>query len=197
MVHTKDKFIRLWEFFAWMDRARWSRDDEEYDKQIRERISKASVGVNGNELKPADIVLTHWLTCIFNYGMPAEKVRNNAFPIMAHIAYHYRKGDSCKQIIKEHIELKKSKSNVRKKNFEFHVGQKSRFRHRFGRKGRLKKRVERTLLELEAYDRNLVTFMLEKSKNSPDEKWVRDVYCALYKLTYGNARKIDDWHKRT
>ena len=37
--------------------------------------------------------------------------------------------------------------------------------------------------------------MLEKSKNSPDDRWVRDVYCALYELTY--AEENYRWHKRT
>lgn len=196
-MKTEDMFIRLWEFFAWMDKARWMEDDVEYDKRMRKMISRAHVGVDGNELKPADMVLAHWLTYIFDYQMPAERVVwNEAFPIMAHIAYRYRKGDSCEQIIRGHIKLVKSRSNVEKENFEFCAGQSS-FTHRFGRKDRLDKCIERTLSGLETYDRNLVTFMLEKSRNSPADKWVRDVYCALYELTYRNTEEIYYWHKRT
>jgi hypothetical protein len=197
LVNIENKFITLWEFFAWMDKARWMEDDEECDKRMREMVNRARVGIKGNDLEPADMILAHWLTYIFDYGMRAERiVWNNAFPIMAHIAYHYRKGDPCKQIIREHVKSVKSKSDVRKKNFEFHAKHSS-FMHRFGRKHRLDKCVERTLSGLEAYSRNLVIFMLEKSKDSPDDKWVRETYYALYELTYKNGEEINYWHKRT
>jgi hypothetical protein len=57
-----------------------------------------------SNLEPADILLGHWLTYIFDYGMPAEKVVwKKAFPIMVFIAHRFRRGTTWKIIIKEHI----------------------------------------------------------------------------------------------
>jgi hypothetical protein len=189
MDMDREKFLKIWEFFAWMDRAR-----QELEEDYSDKINRKPVGIKWDGLQPADTVLAHWLTYIFDYRMSAENLWNEVFPIMVHIAYHYSRGDSCRQIIREHVKSVKSKSG--NENFEFHAEQ-STFKHRFGGTHHLDKCLERTLLRLEAYDRNLVTFMLEKSKDSSDDRWVRDTYCTLYRLTYTNEQKIDYWHKRT
>jgi len=198
----KNDFLRIWEFFAWMDRARWSEDDVQYDKKTRELFNevwgRCGINIKGENLEPDDIILAHWLTYIFDYGMPAESVWKKAFPIMAYVSYRYKRGTSWKTIMKEHV--RSVKSDGANQNFEFYIkGPKDeqKFKHRFGAAHELNKAVERTLRELEEkYNKDLVTFMLEKSKGSHDDTWVKDVASALYNLTYEPDGKLS-WHKRT
>jgi hypothetical protein len=130
--------------------------------------------------------------------MPAERiVWDKAFPIMAYVSYRYREGTSWKAIMKEHVKSVKSDSG--KLNFEFYIkGPKGEqtFKHRFGAVHKLNKAVERTLKELEKYNKDLVAFMLKKSKDSHDYAWIKDVASGLYNLTYEANGKLD-WHKRT
>jgi len=202
----KDDFLKLWEFFAWLDEARFNvgyvqseRVREQWFHRFSKAWKKCGVNINSKGLESHDIILGHWLTYIFDYAMPAERVWMKAFPIMAYVAYRFRRGVSWKKIIEEHIRPIRSDG---KKNYEFYIkGPKNeqQFKHRFGAHHKLNDNVRRTLKELERkFNRDLVTFMLEKSKDSPDNRWIRDVARGLHSLTYkSNGEKQQFWHKRT
>jgi len=193
----KEKLFRLWKFFAWMDDARQGlkENDRWIDKWHRCVINKAwklcDLNDDADDLTSADMVLAHWLTYIFDYQMPTEDVWNKIFPIMAYMAFRYRKGDTYTKIIDEHI-------FQRDNNFEFRLCKKGEFsfKHRFGGKHGLNRMVKKTLKELEGYGRSLVAFMLEKSNNAAEHEWVRTLYGELYTLTYGVNGEIYWWHKR-
>jgi len=204
-IATKENLLKLWEFFAWMDNARWNdvtqlKEDQRMCNNFNEMWNKCGLDVNAADLKPTDIVLAHWLTYIFDYGMPAETVWDNAFPIMGYIAIRYRKGANWEEIIKDHV---KQISPGGKRNYEFYIkGPRGVhvFKHRFGGHHKLDEAVRNTLEGLEEkYQRDLVIFMLENSKNSKTDKWVKNLAVELYALTYNRntADKEELWHKRT
>lgn len=201
MIDTvKDDFLKLWEFFAWMDKARWGESAFRSVEQKIRRFNKVQkeygIDVRWEDLKPNDIILAHWLTYIFDYAMPTESVWNKAFPIMAYISYRYRNGTSLKTIKKEHIEYVKT---IGKSNPKFYIkGSKKElsFKHRFGAAHHLDQVVERTLEGLKEHNRDLVFFMFKKSRGSPSSKWIKDTASALYDLTYKPGEKLA-WDKRT
>ena len=202
-IAAEGNLLKLWEFFAWMDRARCDnvtqiREYERITTDFNEMWRKCGLEAKAIDLKPTDIILAHWLTYILDYGMPAEKVWDNAFPIMGYVALRFREGEHWKKRVEEHIRRISRNGRI---NYEFYIkGAKEAhsFTHRFGGHHRLDKAMAKTLEKLEQeYDRDLFVFMLENSKDMSANTWVKNLAIQLNYLTYSQTKKEELWHKRT
>jgi len=181
---SENRFLRLWEFFAWADRARWNGEQSSSRfKWLLNNVDgvwiKDNLKITSSNLEPSDIILAHWLTYIFDYGMPVEQIWERGFPVMAYISYCFRRGASSEVIMKKNY-----------RPFEFFIKDYS-FKHRFLKAHGLDKKVVRTLaiLENSRFARDLVAFCLQLSDKAKDEEWIKKVACGLYALTYDEKLK--------
>jgi len=180
----ENRFLRLWKFFAWTDRARWNGEQSKSNfKWLLNKVDriwkKDNLVISSNDLDHNDIILAHWLTYIFNYAMPAEQIWGKVFPVMAYISYRFRRGISSKVIMKENY-----------RSFKFFIKGHS-FKHRFLKGHGLNKKFVRTLAILEnpEFSRDLVAFCLKLSEKAKDDEWIKKVACGLYALTYDEKLK--------
>ncbi len=211
---TQDKFvqdlIKLWNFFKWVDTARWNWERKQGIERLLNYTNKAwkKCGLKLiDDFEPEHLVLSHWLTYIFDYQMPADIIWKKCFPIMARIAKEFQEGVPVGEILARY---KKDDSLSMKVET---------CKHRFMKAHKLDKKLERTLKILEhCCNRDLIELMTRISSYGDEGDWVQRVACALYLLTYDEridekaiirilndkkeferyylARKGNLWHKR-
>ena len=105
---TIQSLIGLWKFFKWLDNARWYSDRERkyFTKKLLDHTNRVwrNCGFETlNCFKVEHLVLSHWLTYIFDYQMPSGKVWETCFPIMARIVLEFQKGFPIEEIFKKYV----------------------------------------------------------------------------------------------
>lgn len=205
MSYRQDQLCDLWRFFAWIDKNRFSPDNENsWIELLSNAVEKAWEGCGSEfrDFEPRAFILAHWLTYVMDYQMPAETVWNRAFPIIYHMAEEYvenrvdpgqiENGEAYLKEIDGRLYLVLSScGNVR-------------FRHRFMEKKlgelgakrgqKIVRSILRTLKILDGLDharRDLAGLMVRLSEYGAED-WVRRVAAGLHILTYEHSLDIGE-----
>lgn len=175
------KLIDIWKFFKWLDEMSYVNSYEDFVRSIyedsiknindfRRKLGLKETDISGIEAK--HLVLSHWLTYIFDYQMPAKYIWERGYPIIACAVIEYLDRYSADEVIEK---------------FSFWC-EKYNFKHRFMKKHKLNEKVRRTLRILEkSFNKDIIDFMLKITSYGEDNDWVRKVACALYLLTYDES----------
>ena len=172
-----EKLIKIWTLFEWAFKAR-AVYNERWFKRILKRAGYESLGTE-------QLALAFWLTYIYNYQVPASRVWNKCFPIMAYASEKFHEGTPADEIL-ESILRDNGKKLV-------HPERGIEFKHRFASSRDKAKNPNHSLRKTletieELHRRNMLRkpSLLEYIFHfiDEDEHWVRTLAKALYALTY-------------
>jgi len=185
---TQD-LLRLWEFLKWVDDARWNWERKQGIKRLLNYINEAQeiCGCSPiNNFEPRHLVLSHWLTYIFDYQTSVDTIWKNCFPVMARIVKEFQEGCSAEEVINKY---KKQETKDNKIATYFSIEADVTCKHRFTTSHKLDRKIERTIKVLEyEFNKDLIELMLKITGYGEENDWIRKVGCALYLLTYDTSK---------
>jgi len=183
------QFFGLWKFMAWCDQMRWKSESGDWgslgwDREEMETVAKALSLAEPPTY--SELVLAHWLTYIFDYMFPGEKVWGRCLPITIKVAHDFQsERKDIDQIRKDATKREVDKKTKKTRESLVIRGTPLKFSH-FPENTH--PRVWRTLHLLDKLDvgRDFVRFLLSQTEG---EDWVRRVAWALNTLTYSKENE--------